>query len=90
MRNIEWSPRAARVMFDLYDGLVAAASHDIAIGVIDRINATVGLLRVHPYLGRAAEIKDRREMVIDEYVVTYQVKRSSVRVLKVEHGSRRR
>jgi plasmid stabilization system protein ParE len=77
-------------MFDLYDGLVAAATHETAVRIVDRINATVGLLRVHPYLGRAAEIKDRREIVIDEYVVTYQVKRSSVRILKVEHGARRR
>jgi plasmid stabilization system protein ParE len=77
-------------MFDLHDGLVAAANHEAAIRVIDRINATVGFLRVQPYLGRAAEMRDRREMVIDEYVVTYQVKRSSVRILKVEHGARRR
>ena len=90
MKEIEWSPRASRAMFDLYDGLCAAVNHETAIRVVDRINATVGLLRVHPYLGRAAEIRDRREMVVDEYVVTYQVKRSSVRVLKVEHGSRRR
>jgi plasmid stabilization system protein ParE len=77
-------------MFDVYDGLAAAVSHEKAISVVDRINATVGLLRNHPFLGRAAEARDRREMVIDEYVVTYQIKRTMIRVIRVEHGSRRR
>lgn len=34
-------------------------------------------------------MKGRRELVVDEYIVTYQVKQSSVRIITVEHGSRR-
>jgi hypothetical protein len=56
-------------MFDIYDGWVATTNHDTAIRVVDRTNETVSLLRLHPYMGRAAEMKDRRALVLDEYIV---------------------
>jgi plasmid stabilization system protein ParE len=73
---------------DVYDGWANHKSRHCH-SVVDRINETVGLLRRHPYMGRPAEMKGRRELVVDEYIVTYQVKQLSMRIITVEHGSRR-
>jgi plasmid stabilization system protein ParE len=90
VRELQWAAQAARAMFEIHDGLFNAYGHEVAIRVVDGINATVGLLRDHPLLGRAAEMRNRREIVIGEYVVAYRMQRDNVRVLLVEHGSRRR
>ena len=89
MSAIEWSPRALRVLFDIYDYIVAD-SPDAAARVVSRIRAAVNLLKTQPLLGRAAETRGRRELVIDQYVLTYRITRNTVRILTIEHGARRR
>ena len=89
MSAIEWSPRALRALFDIYDYIVAD-SPEAASRAISRIRAAVNLLSTQPLLGRAAETRGRREFVVDQYVVTYRITRNTVRILTIEHGSRRR
>jgi addiction module RelE/StbE family toxin len=86
---IEWSPRALRALFDIYD-YIFADSPDAASRVISRVRAAVNLLATQPLLGRAAETRGRRELVVDQYVVTYRITRKTVRILVIEHGAKRR
>jgi plasmid stabilization system protein ParE len=77
-------------MFDLFDHLCGVASEETAFRVVDRIYAAIDLLRENPRLGRPAEGKLRRELVVEDHIITYQVKSASVRVLRVEHVRSRR
>jgi toxin ParE1/3/4 len=86
---IEWSPRALRGLFDIYD-YITPENPEAASRVISRIRAAVNLLGTQPLLGRTAETRGRRELVVEQYVVTYRISRNTVRILLVEHGSRRR
>jgi len=87
--RITWSPRALRALFDVYD-YIATDSSEAASRVVSRIRTAVNLLSTQPLLGRPAEIRGRRELVVDLYVVTYRINRNTVRILTLEHGSRRR
>jgi plasmid stabilization system protein ParE len=89
VRPIEWSPRALRALFDLYDYL-AADSPEAAGRVINRIRAAVSLLSSQELLGRASEMRNRRELVVDHYVITYQIRRDRTWIVAIEHGARRR
>jgi plasmid stabilization system protein ParE len=77
-------------MFDIFDYLSGVASEDTAIRTIDSIYAAVELLRDNPRLGRASEAQSRRELVVGDHIVTYQNKRGTIRLLKVEHGRQRK
>jgi plasmid stabilization system protein ParE len=88
--DIEWSPRAARAMFGLYEYLAGVSTEERALQAVDRIYAAVDLLKENPRMGRASEVQSRRELVIDDYVLTYQVKRGAIRVLRVERGRQRK
>jgi plasmid stabilization system protein ParE len=77
-------------MFDIFDYLSAVASEDTAIRTMDSIYAAVELLKDNPRLGRASESQSRRELVVGDHIVTYQNRRGSIRVLRVEHGRQRK
>jgi plasmid stabilization system protein ParE len=68
---------ALRALFDLYD-YIASNSPEAAGRVVDRIRAAVHLLAGHPMLGRASQMRNRRELIIDQFVVAYQVKRERI------------
>jgi plasmid stabilization system protein ParE len=86
VKEIEWAPRAARTMFDIFDYLSASTSEESAVRTVDAIYAAVDLLEDNPRLGRASEAQSRRELVVGDHIVMYQAKRGSIRVMKVEHG----
>ena len=89
MIPVEWSPGALRALFDLYD-YIAADSMEAAARVVDRIRSTVGLLSNQPQLGRPSRFRNRRELVLDQYVITYRISRNRIWILSLEHGARRR
>ena len=89
MIAIEWSHRALRALFDIYD-YIAADSPEAASRVVSKIRTVVELLSSQPLLGRAAEMRGRRELVVDQYIITYRVTRAAVRILIIENGLRRR
>jgi plasmid stabilization system protein ParE len=89
VKPVDWSPRAVRALFDVYD-YIAADSSEAAARVVDRIRAAVHLLRGQPMLGRVSAMRNRRELVVDQYVITYQAKRDRIQILTLEHGTRRR
>lgn len=89
MSEVEWSPRAVRGLFEVYD-YIAADNVEAAARTIDRIRSAVRLLGSQAQLGRPSRMKNRRELVIDQYVITYRIKPGPIWILSVEHGARRR
>ena len=89
MTPIEWSPRALRTLFDVYD-YIAADSPEAAARVVDRIRSAVRLLGSQAQLGRASKMRNRRELVVDQYVITYQIRRNRIWIVSLEHGAHRR
>jgi toxin ParE1/3/4 len=89
LRPVEWSPRALHDLFDIYD-YIALDNPEAAARVVDRIRSTGKLLGSQALLGRASRFRNRRELIVDQYVLTYQVKREGIWILSVVHGMRRR
>jgi addiction module RelE/StbE family toxin len=89
VRELDWSYRALRDLANIYDYYHRNVSDEAAARVVDDIRATVELLRKNPRIGRELELRARRELVTGDYVVTYQVKRDRVRLVKIEHGRQR-
>jgi toxin ParE1/3/4 len=89
LTSVEWSPRALRTLFDVYD-YIAADNLDAAARIVDRIRSTVKLLGSQPQLGRPSKMRNRRELVVDQYVITYQIRRGRIWIVSLEHGARRR
>lgn len=82
---IIWSDTALRQLFSICD-YMAKDSEEAAGRCERRIYESVSRLNEFPRLGRSGS-GDSRELVIDAYVVSYRVKRNSVRILKVRHGA---
>jgi toxin ParE1/3/4 len=86
---IEWSPRALRALFDVYD-YIAVDNREAASRVVERIRSTVALLSTQPQLGRRSRLKNRRELVVEQYVITYRIHRDRIAIVALEHGAARR
>ena len=70
---------------------IAADNPEVALREVDRILKTIGLLEQNPYLGRASELRRRRELVIAPYIAIYRVRRdASVEVVAIRHGAQNR
>ena len=86
---VEWSRWSLRSLFDIYD-YIAFENPEAAARVVDRIRSTAKLLETQPLLGRTSRFRNRRELIVDQYVVTYQIRREHIWILAVDHGARRR
>ena len=87
--TVIWAARALSDLAAIY-AYVSADSAEATARVIDRLMAAAGSLASFPHLGRPSRLAGRRELVVDQYVVTYRVHREEIRVLAVEPGARRR
>jgi plasmid stabilization system protein ParE len=86
---VEWSPSATRSLFDIYD-YIALDSREPAAHMIDRIRQNAGMLCTQPQLGRPSRMRNRRELLVDQYVITYQIRRDRIWIVSLEHGARQR
>ncbi len=86
----EWSARAYRELRGIERYMVGDFGQEVAWQAVNRILETVDLLEANPYLGRQAEWRGHRELVVDRYVIVYSVHRSGVRVHSVTHGAQRK
>lgn len=87
--KVRWSNRALRDVAEIYD-YIAADNEEAAVRVSDRLFETVERLAVMPRLGRASELRHRRELIVDQYIVVYAIHRDEVLIHTVRHGARRR
>lgn len=86
--TIRWTPNAARDLETLFD-YISGDNPKPAAAVVDTILAGIDVLERHPYLGRAGRVPGTRELVLSPYIVAYRLKKSTVEVLAIIHGSRR-
>jgi addiction module RelE/StbE family toxin len=87
--TVRWSARALRDIAEIFE-YIAADSDQAAVGVSDRIFQAAERLAVMPRLGRASELRRRRELVVDQYIILYAIHRDEVLIQTVRHGARRR
>ena len=43
-----------------------------------------------PRLGRASQLRRRRELIVDQYIIWYSIHRDEVLIHSVRHGARRK
>jgi len=87
--TVRWSDRVLRDMAEIFD-YISADSEEAAMRVSERIFASVERLAVMPRLGRASELRRRRELIVDQYRVVYAIHRDEVLIHTVRHGARRK
>ena len=87
--TIRWSSRALSDLAGVFVYLLPY-SEAAAGRTVDRLTSAAGNLTRHPHLGRPGRLAGRRELVVDQYVVVYRLRRDEVYILTVEHGAQRR
>jgi toxin ParE1/3/4 len=88
--RLEWSILAQADRDAIFD-YIEGDSPRAAFTVDDRIREQVETLARFPESGRPGRIEGTRELVISgaPYIVAYRVAGTTVRILRVLHGSRR-
>jgi len=88
--RLEWSAHALADRIAIFD-YIEADSPRASVAVDIRIREQVETLARFPQSGRQGRIQGTRELVISRtpYIVAYRIIGSTVRVLRVLHGSRR-
>ena len=87
--TVRWSDRALRDLAEIFD-YIAADNQQAALAVGDRIFEAAERLAVMPRLGRASELRRRRELMVGQYIILYAIHRDEVLIQTVRHGARRR
>ena len=85
-----WSPKALLQLEGLWN-FIADDSKAAADSVVERIFASVDLLKTQPEMGRSGRMAGTREMVIPRtpYFIVYRVKRGGLDLIALLHGSQR-
>ena len=87
--RIEWTDRALTDLVAVY-AYIAADNEAVARRVIGEIRKAVDHLEMFPAMGRRSRNPLLRELVVDQYIVVYAVRRDRVVVIRVWHGAQRR
>ena len=87
--TVRWSDRALRDVAGIYD-YIAADSEDAALRTSDRLFEAGERLGIMPRLGRPSQLRRRRELIVDPYIILYSVHCDEVRIYSVHHGARQR
>ena len=85
-----WSPKALLQLEGLWN-FIADDSKAAADSIVERIFASVDLLKTQPEMGRSGRMAGTREMVIPRtpYFIVYRVKRGGLDLIALLHGSQR-
>jgi toxin ParE1/3/4 len=87
--TVRWSRRALSDIAGVF-AYIATDNSPAAERVADRLYAAGESLARFPERGRPARLTGRRELVVEQYIITYRVRRGEVFILAVEHGAQRR
>jgi len=87
--KVRVSDRALRHLAAIYE-YIAYDSAEAASRVIGRLQGAVRLLDEQPRMGRESQLRRRRELVVEQYVIIYTVRRDEIVVETIVHGARRR
>ena len=88
--QISYTRRAVRHLNAAF-AYIREQNPQAAIGVINRIEASIGNLAVHPNMGRKGRIAGTREIIVPgtPFLVAYRVDENQIQVLAIMHGARR-
>lgn len=86
--RIEWSRRGHGDL-DWIEDYIAHDNPNAALGVRERIEAQVTLLKLQPRMGRQGRVRGTRELVVTTlpYIVVYRLKGKAVQIVRVLHGA---
>jgi len=87
--TVRISDRALRHIGEIFE-YIAQDNSEAARRVVGRLQSAIRLLEFHPRIGRESEFRRRRELVVDEYVIIYSVRREEVVVETIVHGARKK
>jgi toxin ParE1/3/4 len=89
-KSIKWLRKALKSLEQAYD-YIAQADEAAAINLVIKIHAATQQLAEFPMMGRLGRVDGTRELVISNspYMVIYQVKGSTVEIMRVLHASKR-
>lgn len=88
MYEIKWLKRALHDMDHIAEH-IALDNRERAISFVHEIFHQVERLKLFPYLGRASEKSDIRELVVHQhYLVSYRIRYDTVQVLQVWHTAK--
>lgn len=88
--TVRYLPVAERDLLSIHDW-IATDSPSRALTFVDKLDARIGRLQIHLYLGRIPrhpKLCDYRVLVIDSYLVFYKLRGRAVEIHRVVHGSR--
>jgi toxin ParE1/3/4 len=89
VRQVRYTRRAREDLLDIWV-YIASQNPGIADKVYDRIEETCQLLRDHPQLGPARPeiVKAARVLVIERWLVLYQLAENHVQVVRIVDAAR--
>ena len=88
--RVEWHPLARTDLAELVT-YIATGSPEAAYRIHDEIRRQIGMLAMHPAMGRIGRVPGTRELVIagTPFIAAYRVTRDLVMILRLLHGARR-
>ena len=89
-RSALWAPAAERDADDIWDYYSLNASADVAIKMINKIEAAADRVAAHPFHGRSRnDVRPGlRSVLVHPYIIFYRVGRGEVEIVRVLHERR--
>jgi toxin ParE1/3/4 len=86
--RLVWTTLAVRDREQIFD-FIALDSPPAALAVDEALSRQVKLLKEFPEMGRPGRVEGTRELVVQgtPFIAAYQVRRDSVRILRILHGA---
>ena len=90
--TLRYLPVAQDDLISIFD-YIAQDSPNRALSFIEKLDKRIGLLEQHPLLGRVPRHPKLREygyrvLIVESYLVFYIIRRKTIEVHRVVHGSR--
>lgn len=88
--KVLWSRDALRDLDEAHE-FIAKDNPRAAKGIIERFEALLESLSIHPKLGRVGRVKGTRELVVTgtPFILPYVIDKQRIIILGVRHGARR-
>jgi toxin ParE1/3/4 len=88
--KIVWTKLALSDLDQAYD-YFAAGRPGVAKAIIDRIEAAVATLSIHPEIGRPGRVSPTRELYVlgTPFILVYRNRKVRLEILALIHGARR-
>jgi toxin ParE1/3/4 len=86
--RLVWTRLAVEDREQIFD-YIALDSPSAALAVDGALSKQLNLLKEFPEMGRSGRVEGTRELVVQgtPFIVAYQVRKDSVRILRVLHGA---